>query len=95
MSVYSYMIEKKIRKNILLSESVVLEVEKRLKNYGGKLSPLIQNLLVTWCKEDDRLAELQKKLNKKTHKDFMEEIKKMEARQKIEKKIKGNKPNDY
>jgi len=39
---------------ITLEEEVVKEVKKRIKNYGGKLSTLINHLLKEWLKKDGR-----------------------------------------
>ncbi len=57
--------EKKINKMLTLSESVVDEVEKRLQRYGGKMSSLVQNLLVSWCAEYDILHKDKKKEDSK------------------------------
>lgn len=36
--------------NVSLEESIVEDAKKKSKEFGGKLSPLINELLKKWCK---------------------------------------------
>mgnify|MGYP001317843145 CR=1 FL=1 len=39
--------------NIFIEEEVVNEAQKYYQEYGGKLSPLIEKLLIRWIKEQE------------------------------------------
>lgn len=40
--------------NVSLEEEVVEDAKNKQKNSGGKLSPLINELLKKWCEENNK-----------------------------------------
>ena len=66
--------ERKIMKSITIYESVFDEVKKRLGS--NTLSGLIENLLVSWCQRNDRLKEIEDKIDKMSDKDIIKLMKK-------------------
>lgn len=63
---YQYKKGKEIKINKLLSlhESVCDSIQERLDTYGGKLSSLVENLLIKWAEEFDMLQRISKKIDK-------------------------------
>lgn len=50
----------KINKTLTLHASVVHEVEKRLVGFGGKISALTEELLISWCIRWDQIMRMAK-----------------------------------
>ena len=52
--------ENKVRKDITIHESVWDSVAERQAEFGGSVSPLIENLLCSWCFNYDKLNHPEK-----------------------------------
>ncbi len=72
--------EKQIPVGIVLHESILKEIRKRLKKTGMKLSPLIENLLMVWAIKLDRAD----KRNKEYYKELDEKLREMSYEEMIE-----------
>jgi len=55
--------EKKVRATFTIYQSVLDQVKARLGK-DRKLSPFVENLLVTWCYEHDKIQEQKEKIEK-------------------------------
>lgn len=63
--------------SVSLHESVVGEVKNRLKSFGGKLSPLIENLLIGWAGSFYTDEEF-KKIQQPAYEEYLKRIKEIE-----------------